>query len=38
MKAKLLVIANKGSVCSMGIGDKYNGGGGGGGVGEWEGT
>ena len=30
MKAKLVVIANKGSVCSMGIGDKYKGGGGGG--------
>ena len=29
MKAKLVVIANKGSVCSMGIGDKYKGGGGG---------
>lgn len=27
MKAKLVVIANKGSVCSMGIGDKYKGGG-----------
>ena len=33
MKAKLVVIANKGSVCSMGIGDKYKGGGGGGGLG-----
>ena len=32
MKAKLVVIANKGSVCSMGIGDKYKGGGGGGSV------
>ena len=31
MKAKLVVIANKESVCSMGIGDKYKGGGGGGG-------
>lgn len=31
MKAKLVVIANKGSVCSMGIGDKYKGGEGGGG-------
>ena len=33
MKAKLVVIANKGSVCLMGIGDKYKGGwwGGGGG-------
>lgn len=29
MKAKLVVIANKGSVCSMGIGNKYKGGGGG---------
>ena len=29
MKAKLIVIANKGSVCSMGIGNKYKGGGGG---------
>ena len=27
MKAKLVVITNKGSVCSMGIGDKYKGGG-----------
>ena len=34
MKAKLVVIANNGSVCSVGIGDKYKGGGGG----EWEGT
>ena len=34
MKAKLVVIANKGSVCSMGIGDKYKGGGGGGGGGD----
>ena len=29
MKAKLVVIANKESVCSMGIGEKYKGGGGG---------
>lgn len=29
MKAKLVVIANKGSVCSMGTGNKYKGGGGG---------
>ena len=33
MKAKLVVITNKGSVCSMGIGDKYKGGRGGGGGG-----
>ena len=33
MKAKLVVIANKVSVCSMGIGDKYKGGVGGGGGG-----
>ena len=33
MKAKLVVIANKESVCSMGIGDKYKGGGGVGGGG-----
>lgn len=32
MKAKLVVITNKGSVCSMGIGDKYKGGRGGGGA------
>ena len=32
MKAKLVVIANKGSVCLMGIGDKYKGGWWGGGV------
>ena len=29
MKAKLVVIANKGSVCSMGIGKKYKAEGGG---------
>lgn len=33
MEAKLLVIANKGSVCLMRIGNKYKGWGGGGWVG-----